>query len=155
MFLLDTNVVSELRAGKKQPSAAVRSWAARFPAEQFYLSAVVMLELWLGYELKARTDAPQAASLKVWIEGLEAAYDGRTLPFTARGAKLCAPLHVPNPRAWRDSVIAATALEHGMEPACGSSIRSLEAVRDGQVRSTRQEGRHWALSSPALGMMRT
>lgn len=114
MFLLDTNVVSELRTGKKQPSAAVRSWAAHFPAEQFYLSAVVMLELWLGYELKARTDAPQAAGVKVWIEGLEAAYDGRTLPFTARGARLCAPLHVPNPRAWRDSVIAATALEHGM-----------------------------------------
>jgi toxin FitB len=114
MFLLDTNVVSELRTGKRQPSAAVRSWASHYPAEQFYLSAVVMLELWLGYELKAHTDAAQAASLKVWIEGLEAAYESRTLPFTARGARLCAPLRVPNPRAWRDSVIAATALEHGM-----------------------------------------
>lgn len=114
MFLLDTNVVSELRTGKKQPSAAVRGWAAHVPAEQFYLSAVVMLELWLGYELKARADASQAASLKAWIEGLEAAYGSRTLPFTARGARLCAPLHVPNPRSWRDSVIAATALEHGM-----------------------------------------
>lgn len=114
MFLLDTNVVSELRAGKKQPSAAVRAWAARQPAEQFYLSAVVLLELWLGYELKARSDAQQAAGLKAWIEGLELAYAGRTLPFSARGARLCAPLHVPNPRAWRDSVIAATALEHGM-----------------------------------------
>jgi predicted nucleic acid-binding protein len=114
MFLLDTNVVSELRTGKKQPSAAVRTWAGRLPAERFYLSAVVMLELWLGYELKARADALQAASLKIWIEGLEAAYAGRTLPFTARGAKLCAPLNVPNPRPWRDSVIAATALEHGM-----------------------------------------
>jgi toxin FitB len=114
VFLLDTNVVSELRIGKKQPSATVRNWAAGLPAEHFYLSAVVLLELWLGYELKARADAPQAASLKVWIEGLEAAYDGRTLPFTARGDRLCAPLHVANPRAWRDLVIAATALEHGM-----------------------------------------
>ncbi|NDG42608.1 MAG: type II toxin-antitoxin system VapC family toxin [Betaproteobacteria bacterium] len=114
MFLLDTNVVSELRPGKRQPSATVRTWAAHHPAEQFYLSAVVLLELWLGYELKARVDAHQAAGLKVWIEGLEMEFADRTLPFTGRGARLCAPMHAPNPRAWRDSVIAATAIEHGM-----------------------------------------
>ena len=114
MYLLDTNVVSELRPGKKQPCAAVRAWAAHHPAEQFYLSVVVLLELWLGYELKARVDTHQAAVLKAWVEGLEVAFADRTLPFTGRGARLCAPLHAPNPRAWRDSVIAATALEHGM-----------------------------------------
>ncbi len=114
MFLLDTNVISELRPGKKQPSAAVRAWAAQHPAEQCYLSVVVLLELCLGYELKARVDPRQAAVLKAWIDGLELAFADRTLAFTGRGARLCAPLHAPNPRAWRDSVIAATALEHGM-----------------------------------------
>ena len=114
MYLLDTNVVSELRPGKKQPCAAVRAWAAHHPAEQFYLSVVVLLELWLGYEIKARVETHQAAALKAWVEGLEVAFADRTLPFTGRGARLCAPLHAPNPRAWRDSVIAATALEHGM-----------------------------------------
>ena len=78
----------------------MRNWAARMPAEQFYLSAVVLLELRSGYELKARTDAPQAGRLKVWIEGLEAAYDGRTLPFTARDAQTLHASARPQSARW-------------------------------------------------------
>ena len=113
MHLLDTNVISELRPGKREQSLLVRAWAAREPFATLYLSSVTMLELRVGMERKARIDAQQGQKLKAWIDALEEQFDGRILPFTLRGARICAPLHVPDPRAWRDSLIAATALEHG------------------------------------------
>jgi hypothetical protein len=51
--------------------------------------------------------------LKAWLDAIEEQFDGRILPFTLRGARLCAPWHVPDPRSWRDALIAATAKEHG------------------------------------------
>ena len=113
MHLLDTNVISELRPGKREQSLQVRAWAAREAFATLYLSSVTMLELRVGMERKARIDAQQGRILKAWIDALEEQFDGRILPFTLRGARICAPLHVPDPRAWRDSLIAATALEHG------------------------------------------
>ena len=113
MHLLDTNVISELRPGKREQSLLVRAWAAREAFATLYLSSVTMLELRVGMERKARIDAQQGRMLGAWIDALEEQFDGRILPFTLRGARICAPLHVPDPRAWRDSLIAATALEHG------------------------------------------
>jgi toxin FitB len=113
MHLLDTNVISELRPGKREQSLMVRAWAAREAFATLYLSSVTMLELRVGMERKARIDAQQGRMLGAWIDALEEQFDGRILPFTLRGARICAPLHVPDPRAWRDSLIAATALEHG------------------------------------------
>jgi len=113
MHLLDTNVISELRAGKRQQSKEVRGWAARQTHASLYLSSVTMLELRVGMERKARVDTQQGHMLKAWIDALEEHFDGRILPFTARAARVCAPLHVPDPRSWRDSLIAATAMEHG------------------------------------------
>jgi toxin FitB len=113
MHLLDTNVISELRPGKREQSPQVRAWAAREAFATLYLSSVTMLELRVGMERKARIDAQQGRMLKAWIDALEEQFDGRILPFTPRGARICAPLHVPDPRAWRDSLIVATALEHG------------------------------------------
>ena len=113
MHLLDTNVISELRPGKREQSPLVRAWAAREAFASLYLSSVTMLELRVGVERKARIDKQQGQRLNAWIDALEEQFDGRILPFTLRGARICAPLHVPDPRAWRDSLIAATAMEHG------------------------------------------
>lgn len=113
MHLLDTNVISELRPGKREQSPEVRAWAAAEAFEALYLSSVTVLELRIGVGRKARVDAAQGGVLKAWLDALEQRFDGRILPFTLRGARLCAPWHVPDPRSWRDSLIAATAKEHG------------------------------------------
>jgi toxin FitB len=113
MHLLDTNVISELRPGKREQSAEVRAWAAAEAFEALYLSSVTVLELRIGVGRKARVDAAQGGVLKAWLDALEQQFDGRILPFTLRGARVCAPWHVPDPRSWRDSLIAATAKEHG------------------------------------------
>jgi predicted nucleic acid-binding protein len=113
MFLLDTNVISELRHGKAAPSATVRAWAKAQPIHVLYLSAVTQLELEIGVLRMARRDPPQADVLRIWLFGVLAQFDGRILPFSSLTAPHCAPLHVPDQRSFRDSMIAATALEHG------------------------------------------
>ncbi len=113
MYLLDTNVISELRPGKRGQSPAVLAWAATMPLEMQFISCITLLELRLGMELKARQDSKQGALLEAWIQGVEDLFADRTLPITAKGARLCAPMHVPNPADLADTLIAATALEHG------------------------------------------
>jgi toxin FitB len=114
MYVLDTNVISELRHGKPKQSAQVRAWAAGQPARQLFLSAVSILELEKGVMALERRTPPQGAALRVWLTGVRATFAGRVLPFTDNTATLCAAMHVPNPRSDRDAMIAATALEHGM-----------------------------------------
>lgn len=114
MFLLDTNVISELRQGKPNQSAEVRAWAAQHAASTFYLSAITILELEKGILLLERRTPPQGAALRNWLAGLHSAFAGRVLLLTSQGAVLCAALHVPDPRSERDAMIAATALEHGL-----------------------------------------
>jgi predicted nucleic acid-binding protein len=113
MFLLDTNVICELRRGKAGPSAAVRSWAKAQPIHVLYLSAVTQLELEVGVHRMARRDPPQADVLRIWLAAVLEQFDGRILPFGSVTAPHCAPLNVPDQRSFRDSMIAATALEHG------------------------------------------
>ena len=117
MFVLDTNVISELRQGKPNQSAAVRAWAARQPARQLFLSPICILELEKGVLALERRTPPQGQALRQWLIGVRAAFAGRILPFTEETAALCAAMHVPNPRAERDAMIAATALGHGMAVA--------------------------------------
>jgi len=113
VYLLDTNVISELRQGKPNQSAEVRNWAAQHRASTLYLSAITLLELERGILLLERRTPPQGAALRVWLTGVRAAFAGRILPFTEQAASLCAALHVPDPCSERDAMIAATALEHG------------------------------------------
>ena len=113
MFVLDTNVISELRQGKPNPSPLVRSWAAHHPAGHFYLSAITILELELGVLALERRAPPSGGALRSWLTGLVAAFAGRILPFTHATAPICAGLHFPNSRSERDAMIAATACEHG------------------------------------------
>lgn len=114
MYVLDTNVISELRQGKPNQSAEVRAWAARVPVSQLFLTAISVLELERGVLALERRTPPQGSALRAWLAGVRANFAGRVLPFTDNTAILCAAMHVPNPRSERDAMIAATALEHGM-----------------------------------------
>ena len=113
MFILDTIVVSELRQGKPNASLAVRQWAAGQASNQLYLSAITLLELELGVQSLERKVPPQGSALRAWLNGVRHAFTGRILPFAEATAPLCATRHIPNPRAERDAMIAATAMEHG------------------------------------------
>ena len=114
MYLLDTNVVSELRKAKKA-DRGVRMWAQALPAESLYLCAISILELEIGILLIERRDRKQGAVLRVWMDGhVLPAFDGRILAIDTTVAQRCAALHMPSPRSDRDALIAATALVHGM-----------------------------------------
>ena len=113
MFVLDTSVISELRQGKPTQSPEVRAWAAAQPAGRLFLSAITILELEKGIQALERRTPPHGSALRAWLVGVRAAFTGRILPFTEHTAPICAALHVPNARAERDAMIAATALEHG------------------------------------------
>ncbi len=114
MYVLDTNVISELRQGKAKQSAQVRSWAAAQPASRLFMSAISILELEQGVMALERRTPSQGGALRVWLTGVRATFAGRILPFTDNTATLCAAMHVPSPRSDRDAMMAATALEHGM-----------------------------------------
>lgn len=116
MFVLDTNVVSELRkvrAGKADPG--VSAWAADAPTEALFISAITVLELETGVLLVQRRDPGQGALLRRWLDQhVLPAFQGRVLPVDTAVAQRCAALHVPDPRSERDALIAATALVHHM-----------------------------------------
>ncbi|MGF1528182.1 MAG: type II toxin-antitoxin system VapC family toxin [Candidatus Competibacterales bacterium] len=113
-MLLDTNVVSELRRGRRC-ATAVAAWQATVCLWDQYLSVITLLELRRGIALKARTDPVAGARLLAWYQQkLKPTYVSRLLPVTPCIAERCAGLHVPDSRAYRDSLIAATALEHGL-----------------------------------------
>ncbi len=113
MFLLDTDVLSELRTGKPKPSAAVLRWSAETPAHLLYLSAVTVFELELGVLAMERRDPRQGQSLRFWLQGVLKEFSARVLPFGEPTAILCAAMHLPQRRSDRDAMIAATAKEHG------------------------------------------
>lgn len=114
MFVLDTNVVSELRRlDKAHPTVA--AWAATVPLADFFLSAITILELELGALSVGRRDKAQERVLRVWIdEQILPNFEGRIFVIDTAVAMRCARLHVPDPCAERDALIAATALVHGM-----------------------------------------
>jgi predicted nucleic acid-binding protein len=114
MFLLDTNVISELRRPGKA-NRNVKAWADANPATSFYLSAITILELEIGVLLLMRKDAPGGAALRTWIDKqVLPDFKGRILPVDSAVALRCATLHIPHPRPVHDSLIAATAMVHGM-----------------------------------------
>lgn len=114
MFLLDTNVISELRRPDKADRNAV-AWANAVPAANIFMSVISILEIELGARLIERRDAAQGTILRAWInDQVLARFEGRILAIDTVVAQRCAQLHVPHPRAERDALIAATALVHGL-----------------------------------------
>lgn len=114
MYILDTNVVSELRKAKKaHPS--VKKWAHALPAASLHISVISVLELEIGILLIERRDQEQGAILRAWMDRhVLPTFSGRILAIDTPIAQRCATLHVPNPRSDRDALIAATALVHGL-----------------------------------------
>ncbi len=122
MFLLDTNVVSELRkVGDGKADAHVTGWISRQDASSLYVSALTLMELEIGILRIERRDAVQGERLRSWMDRhVLPEFRERTLPIDAAVALKCARLHVPDPRAERDALIAATALVHGMTVVTGN-----------------------------------
>ena len=116
MYLLDTNVVSELRKVKAgRADRHVSRWAQSVPAGRLFMSVISLMELESGVLLILRRDAAQGAVLRAWLANqVRPAFAGRVLPVDEAVALRCAPLHVPDPRPERDALIAATALVHGL-----------------------------------------
>lgn len=116
MFVLDTNVVSELRKvrrGRAHPGLA--AWAERVPSAALFVSAITIHELEHGVLLLERSDPAQGSILRTWLdESVMAAFDGRVLAVDQSVARRAAALHVPDPARFRDALIGATAMEHGM-----------------------------------------
>jgi len=116
MFVLDTNVVSELRKVRHgRADIHVMDWASRADASLLYISAITVLELETGILQMERRDARQGAALRAWLDGqVLTEFEARVIAIDAAVARRCAGLHVPDPRTERDALIAATALVHGM-----------------------------------------
>jgi toxin FitB len=116
MFVLDTNVVSELRkvrAGKADRGVA--EWAAMVPSAHLFISVVTVHELELGVLLAERRDPRQGALLRQWLdESVTAAFADRVLAIDRTVATRAAALRVPDPAPLRDAFIAAVALVERM-----------------------------------------
>jgi predicted nucleic acid-binding protein len=117
MFLLDTNVVSELRRARRtDPNVA--AWAESVAQGDMFLSSVTILELEMGALRLARRDGDRGRAIQRWIQDrVLPAFAERILVVDTDVARRCAHLHVPNPRPYRDSLIAATALVHRLTVA--------------------------------------
>lgn len=114
MYLLDTNVVSELRKASRADPRVV-AWAAQCDLQFMHVSVVSILEIRLGILSLQRRDKTQADILGAWLSRqVIPGFAERILPVDLPVALRCAELHVPDPRSDRDALIAATALAHGL-----------------------------------------
>lgn len=116
MFILDTNVVSELRKAKTgKADANVVAWAAAQDPAALFLSAITLLELEMRVRLAERRDSSQGSALRAWMaDRVLPTFAGRVLPVDGPVALCCAALYVPDPRSDRDALIAATGIVHAM-----------------------------------------
>ncbi len=117
MYLLDTNVLSELRRGPRANSNVV-AWARAIHPTEFFLSVITVLEVERGILMVERRDKTQGSLLRAWFnERVMPQFEERILPVDTPVAQKCAALQVPNPRPHFDALIAATALTHHLKLA--------------------------------------
>ena len=113
MYLLDTNVVAELR--KPRCDENVQRWIAQRDPTQCYLSVVVLMEIEYGVCLVERRDERQGRMLRVWLqEAVLPGFAGRVIDVSAAVARRCAAMQASKPTGLADAMIAATAVEHRM-----------------------------------------
>ena len=112
-FLLDTNIISELRK-RDRADARVQRWFDRNTDSELWLSVLVVAELRRGVERLRRRDEVAASTLGAWLESVVIDYRDRILPVTVEIAQRWGVLSVPDPLPWIDGLLAATALEHGL-----------------------------------------
>lgn len=111
-YLVDTNVVSELR--RPAPAAEVAQWRAAVAPEELYISVLVVGEIRQGIERLRRRDPTQAAALERWLGALKREFEERILQVTTTVAEAWGRLAAPNPLPAVDGLLAATALVHGL-----------------------------------------
>ena len=115
-FLLDTNALSEMRKirlGRADPKLA--AWSEQVSARDLFVSVITLQEIEQGLLMLQRRDAAQAGPLRHWFDAqVLPLFAGRMLPVTTEIALCCARLNVPDPKPYRDGLIAATALVHGL-----------------------------------------
>jgi toxin FitB len=133
-WLLDTNVVSELRKGGDR---GVSRWAAG-REDEAWLSVLTVGEIRRGIELGRRRDEAAARHLDVWLQGLLGAFESRILPVDARVAEVWGRLNVPDPLPTVDGLLAATALVHDLtfvtrnvKDVAGTGVRLLNPFEAG------------------------
>ena len=116
MYLLDTNVVSELRKiGAGKGNRSVSRWSRSLDVAELFLSVVTIEEIEVGVLRIERQDPAQGKMFRTWLdEQVLPAFENRILPVDLQVARMCASLHVPDPRPIRDAMIGATALAHGL-----------------------------------------
>lgn len=114
MYLLDTNVISELRkAGTSKINPQVHDWAESIAPTQMFLSVISILEIEQGILSVARRDKKQSQLLKKWMmQMILPVFSDRIIPIDVPIALRCAELHIPDPSSERDAMIVATAIEH-------------------------------------------
>jgi predicted nucleic acid-binding protein len=112
-FLVDTNVISELRKGSRC-APEVSFWFAGVPPGEIYLSALTIGELRRGIESLRRRDEISARSLEAWLQTLLGAHSDRILPVTQEIAEQWGRLNVPDPLPVVDGLLAATASVHSL-----------------------------------------
>ncbi|MFZ1962446.1 MAG: type II toxin-antitoxin system VapC family toxin [Roseiarcus sp.] len=112
-FLLDTNIISEIRKGERaHPSVA--NWVARTPVKEIGTSVLVLAEIRRGIELKRRQDAAQAEALDLWFTQMRTRIADRVLPIDEPIVEAWALMSVPDPLPFIDGLLAATAKVHGL-----------------------------------------
>jgi toxin FitB len=112
-FLLDTNVVSELRK-RNRCNSGVRRWIESVTAEELFVSVLVLGEIRQGLERIRLRDQAQARALEGWLQGLSRDFRDRILPVDERVADQWGRLGLQLPAPVLDALIAATALVHGL-----------------------------------------
>lgn len=115
-YLLDTNVVSELRkVGDGKADAHVTKWVGAQDSNDLFISAITILEIERGILTIQRRDAAQGSRLRGWMDSrVRPEFAERVLPIDDAIATRCAHLHIPDRRNEADALIAATALVHGL-----------------------------------------
>ena len=124
MFLLDTNIVSELR--RPRPDKNVLAWLAAVPQESICISAVTLGELQAGVELLRQRDANKAGAIEAWMDAVADSHD--VLPMDGEAFRVYARLMHRRPRElFEDAMIAATAIVHKLTVA-SRNLRDFERL---------------------------
>lgn len=112
-WLIDTNVISDLRKGDRA-NEGIRAWFAESREDKLFTSVLVLGEIRRGIESIRRRDRPSALALEGWLQRLTADFGDRVLPVDARVADRWGALNVPDPVPTVDGLLAATALVHDL-----------------------------------------
>ena len=114
MFLLDTNVISELRKiNLGKANSGVKNWAENHQHKFMFISVISLLELEIGTLRLERKDPKQGAVIRTWLdEVIKPTFKDRVLAISAETVLICSRMHIPDKKSLTDSLIAATAIEH-------------------------------------------